>query len=105
MYRKDNEFHQMFVDATQNRYLISFYNIVSDQVMRYRVLSDVNERTQDSRQEHIDVAMQCLQGNWEKAGETMRVHIENSKISILNYVLSENLDTRNIFAGPAEEGN
>jgi hypothetical protein len=35
----------------------------------------------------------------------MRVHIENSKISILNYVLSENLDTRNIFAGPAEEGN
>lgn len=102
MYKRDDEFHQMFVNATENRYIISFYQIVSDQVMRYRVLSDVDNRTRDSRQEHIDVAMHCLRGNWTQAAEAMRLHIENSKISILNYVLSENLDTRNIFAAPME---
>ncbi len=99
MYRRDDEFHQMFVNATENRYLKSFYQIVSDQVMRYRVLSDVDNRTSDSCREHIDIAMNCLRGNWEKAAEAMRTHIENSRLSILNYVLSENLDTHNIFAG------
>lgn len=102
-YRRDDQFHRMFVDATENRYIKTFYNIVEDQVMRYRVLSDVDDRTRESRQEHIDIAMHCLRGNWKQASEAMRVHIENSKISIINYAIKENLDAHNLFAAPKED--
>ena len=88
----------MFVDATGNRYLTMFYNTVKDQVMRYRVLSAMEGRLLDSSREHCEVAEQCLRGNWDRAAEAMREHIENSKIAILNYVMDQNRDAKNIFA-------
>ena len=102
-YFKDDAFHQMFVDATQNRYLVMFYNTVKDQVMRYRVLSAMDNRLQDSDQEHCEVAEQCLRGNWNRAAEAMRSHIENSKIAILDYALNQKRDARNIFAVVSED--
>ena len=102
LYRRDDEFHQMFVNASANRYLIMFYNTVKDQVMRYRVLSDQEDRTVHSQEEHCDIALHCLRGSWSEAAEAMRVHIENSKISIINYALSNNLNARNIFAPSGE---
>ena len=95
---KDDEFHQMFVNASGNRYLTMFYNTVKDQVMRYRVLSALEERLQQTNHEHCEVANQCLRGNWEQAAQAMREHIENSKIAILDYATSQNCDSRNIFA-------
>lgn len=97
-YFKDDEFHRMFVDATQNRYLTMFYSTVKDQVMRYRVLSALETRLMETGREHCEVARQCLRGNWEQAAEAMREHIENSKIAILNYVMDQNRDAKNIFA-------
>lgn len=97
-YFKDDAFHQMFVDATENRYLVMFYNTVKDQVMRYRVLSAMESRLRETDREHCEVAQQCLRGNWKQAAEAMRYHIENSKIAILDYVLNQNRDSRNIFA-------
>lgn len=94
---KDDEFHQMFINATENRYLIRFYTIVKDQVMRYRVLSAMSERLAYSQVEHLEVAQQCLRGNWRQAAQAMRMHIENSKISIINYTQNENRDAKNIF--------
>ena len=106
-YVRDDAFHQMFVDATGNRYLIMFYNTVKDQVMRYRVLSALDNRLEDTDREHAEVAEQCLRGNWKRAAAAMRSHIENSKIAILDYVLNQNRDSRNIFAvvpGDVAEG-
>ncbi len=103
MYERDDDFHYMFVAATENRYLLNFYSIVRDQVMRYRVLSDIDNRTSQSRMEHVEVATYCIRGNWEKAADAMRVHIENSKESIINYVLSQKLDTHNIFDSQTDE--
>ena len=97
-YNKDDAFHQMFVDATQNRYLKMFYSIVKDQVMRYRVLSALETRLADTNLEHLEVVQQCMRGNWSRAAEAMRVHIENSKIAIFDYVMKQNRDARNIFA-------
>ena len=102
LYRRDDDFHQMFITATENRYLNMFYSTVKDQVMRYRVLSAMEHRLFDSQEEHCEVVRQCLRGNWKRAGEAMREHIENSKISILNYVTGQNLDAKNIFALPGE---
>lgn len=97
-YFKDDAFHQMFVDATQNRYLIMFYSTVKDQMMRYRVLSAQDSRLEDTNVEHREVARQCLRSNWHQAAEAMRAHIQNSKIAILDYVMNQNRDSRNIFA-------
>ena len=98
LYQKDDEFHQLFVDATRNRYLTMFYSTVKDQVMRYRVLSAAEERLQQTSAEHREVALQCLRGNWDQAARAMREHIENSKIAILRYVMDQNRDAKNIFA-------
>ena len=97
-YFKDDQFHQLFVDATRNRYLMMFYSTVKDQVMRYRVLSAMENRLVKTNQEHQEVAQQCLRGNWKRAALAMREHIENSKIAILDYVMDQNRDARNIFA-------
>ena len=101
-YLKDDEFHQMFINASQNRYLAMFYNTVKDQVMRYRVLSALDERLLQTNLEHCEVASQCLRGNWAQAAQVMREHIENSKIAILDYATSQNCDSRNIFAAIPE---
>ena len=103
-YIKDDEFHQMFVNASRNRYLTMFYNTVKDQVMRYRVLSALDERLLQTNLEHCEVANQCLRGNWEQAAQAMREHIENSKIAILDYATSQNCDSRNIFAALPDIG-
>lgn len=97
-YFRDDAFHQMFVDATNNRYLTRFYSTVKDQVMRYRVLSAMDARLAQTDREHREVVWQCLRGNWKKASEAMREHIENSKIAILDYVMEQNRDAKNIFA-------
>lgn len=102
-YMKDDEFHQRFVDATNNRYLTMFYNTVKDQVMRYRVLSALEGRLLDTNKEHCEIAEQCLRGNWARAADAMREHIENSKIAILGYVMDKNRDAKNIFAAVSED--
>ena len=98
LYQKDDEFHKMFIEATGNQYLKVFYNMVEDQVMRYRVLSDIANRTTESITEHLDIAMNCLRGDWERASGAMRAHIENAKISMIDFAVQENLDSQNIFS-------
>ncbi|MBE5809090.1 MAG: GntR family transcriptional regulator [Clostridiales bacterium] len=102
LYMRDDAFHRMFVEATGNRYLTMFYRIVTDQVMRYRVLSAMEDRLTESNREHSQVLEQCLRGNWTAAAECMRAHIENSKIAILNYVMDQNRDAKNIFTEVAD---
>lgn len=97
-YSRDDAFHRMFVDATHNRYLTMFYSTVKDQVMRYRVLSALENRLLETNREHCEVLRQCLRGNWGQAALAMREHVENSKIAILNYVMDQNRDAKNIFA-------
>lgn len=97
-YERDDAFHQMFIDASENRYLIMFYSTIKDQVMRYRVLSDMEDRMENSLQEHSEIALHCLRGNFDLASEAMKRHIENSKIAIINYVLQKNRDAKNIFS-------
>ena len=98
LYQRDDEFHQMFIDASRNRYLGMFYNTVKDQVMRYRVLTAQQARLAETNAEHSEVARQCLRGNWDQAAKAMRHHIENSKIAILDYAANKNRNAKNIFA-------
>lgn len=97
VYLKDDAFHQMFIDAAGNRYITRFYRTVSEQTMRFRVLTGLGERLSAGREEHLNIVRHCLMGNWTDAAEAMRVHLGNSKISIIRYVQEQNLDAKNIF--------
>lgn len=97
MYEMDDRFHRSFIDASNNRYLALIYGITADQSVRCRILSNTCDRMEATCQEHYDIAMNCLLRNWAKAADCVRVHLEASKNSIINYVMSQNLNSANIF--------
>lgn len=97
LYTLDDEFHRSFIVASDNRYLSLIYGITADQTTRCRVLSAVCDRLEATQQEHYEIASNCLRRNWSKAAEAMRVHINMSRNAIIDYVLSQNLNSANIF--------
>ena len=54
----------------------------------------INNATQ---QEHYDIAANCIRGEWDHAAAAMLHHLENSKLSIVNYVMKTNRNARNVF--------
>ncbi len=93
----DNEFHQIFITASNNRYYKSVYEMIADQVYRYRVLTSEETRLGDTQHEHYEVAANCIRGEWDLASAAMLRHIENSKLSIVDYVMKTNRNARNVF--------
>ena len=97
LYALDDEFHRLFITASKNRYLNMVYNITADQTARYRVLSTDRERMMITQEEHHEIAAFCLRRDWDKASMAMRRHLEMARNSIIDYVVSENLNTHNLF--------
>ena len=97
LYQVDDEFHQMFVTASNNRYFRSVYAMIADQVVRYRVLTANGPRDEIAQTEHYEIAAECIRGEWEKASRAMLRHIENSKLAIIQHVLDTNRNARNVF--------
>ncbi len=93
----DHEFHQIFITASNNRYYKSVYEMIADQVYRYRVLTSEEARLGDTQQEHYEIAANCIRGEWDLASAAMLRHIENSKLSIVDYVMKTNRNARNVF--------
>ena len=96
-FRQDGEFHQMFVDASGNRYLKAIHEMVRDQVTRYRILSLTGNRLQSTQEEHREITVRCLSGDWEGAALRMKEHIQNSKMAIIRYVTETNRNAHNVF--------
>ena len=103
LFALDNAFHQTFVDASENRYIASVYEMIKDQVVRYRILSTAGNRLDTTQLEHHEIATRCLCGDWDAAAEAMRVHIENSKLAVINYVIATNRNAHNVFIEEEEE--
>ena len=96
-FRVDDEFHQMFITASDNRYFQSVYAMIADQVQRYRVLTANRPRDEIAQEEHYEIAASCIRGEWGTASRLMLEHIENSKLAIVQYVLDTNRNARNVF--------
>ena len=103
LYRLDDEFHQMFITASNNRYFRSVYAMIADQVLRYRVLTANGPRDEIAQTEHYEIAADCIRGEWAQASRSMLRHIENSKLAIVNHVLNTNRNARNVFLEEEEE--
>lgn len=97
LFRVDDEFHQMFITASDNRYFRSVYAMIADQVQRYRVLTANRPRDELAQEEHYEIAASCIRGEWGTASRLMLAHIENSKLAIIQYVLDTNRNARNVF--------
>jgi DNA-binding GntR family transcriptional regulator len=86
---KDDKFHQLFIDASKNKYLIRFYNSLYYQLSRIRVLSGHNKikRLHESKKEHLEILCLCLRKNWAQAAKVLRNHLKHSKKSAfsINY--------------------
>ena len=103
LYRVDDEFHQMFINASDNRYFRSVYSMIADQVWRYRMLTENRPRDEHAQEEHYEIAASCIRGEWEHASRLMLEHIENAKLFIVRYVLDTNRNAHNVFLGEDDD--
>ncbi len=99
----DQEFHKTFITASGNRYYQSIYATIADQVNRYRVLSADRNRMEEAQGEHYEIAACCIRGEWEKASKAMLLHVENSKLALVDYVIRTNRNARNVFEEEEDE--
>jgi len=97
-YALDNEFHHSFIENSGNRYLNMIYSMTADQSARFRILSGADERLEKTQEEHYRIAACCLRRDWIGASNEMRNHLEMSKKAIINYALSQEFDTENVFS-------
>ena len=90
-YEIDNEFHQEFMDATGNEYLLNMYERVFNQDCRLRILSGVKSeaRIAQTQIEHFEIIDACIQKKWAEAAEAMRKHLVCSKQAALEAILEE----------------
>lgn len=97
VYQLDSEFHYSFIEVSNNRYLNMIYRITADQSERCRILTAAGERLDYSQKEHLDIASACLRRDWGRASELMRMHINKSRDSIIDYVLNQEKSSSNIY--------
>lgn len=85
VYQIDFDFHNTFIEATRNPFIMRTYEQTNTQNQRSRILigNTTKFRLAESRQEHLDLLIACLEKNWTAASEKMRIHLEASKISTI----------------------
>ena len=90
-YEVDEQFHQLFIDATENSYLINTYETVNSQISRTRILSGraSQDRLFYSTREHLDIVKHALSNNWEAAAKAMEQHLQASKNSYFEYMMKQ----------------
>ena len=93
----DDSFHRLFIEASGNRYYNTVFEMIADQVYRYRVLTSGDSRLEVTQKEHFEIAANCIRGEWDRASAAMLNHIENSKLAIVDYVMKTNRNARNVF--------
>ena len=90
-YEVDEQFHRLFIDATENSYLINTYQTVNSQISRTRILSGraSQDRLLYSTREHMNIVKQALSNNWEAAADAMQQHLQASKNSYFEYMVKQ----------------
>ncbi|GHU39434.1 GntR family transcriptional regulator [Spirochaetia bacterium] len=81
IYKKDDEFHHLFINAAKNTYLTQAYRYPYTQNIRLRILSGNlgKQRIEQSQQEHGVITRYCLNKSWKKAANSLRGHLLRSK--------------------------
>ncbi len=90
-YEVDNEFHQEFIDATENDYFRNMYERIFNQNCRLRILSGVKSETRiaETRVEHCKIVESCMKKDWGQAAAAMREHLVCSKRASFEAILEK----------------
>jgi DNA-binding GntR family transcriptional regulator len=79
--QKDDDFHSMFINASNNPYLLRASEFPFVQNARLRILSANmgKERLKSSQNEHLQIIQLCCEKNWKKAAAALDEHLLISK--------------------------
>ncbi|MDR0561858.1 MAG: GntR family transcriptional regulator [Spirochaetaceae bacterium] len=88
IHKRDDEFHHLFVNASQNAYLIEACKIAYIQNIRLRILCGNLGRDHilKSQQQHLKIARYCLEEAWEQASALLTDHLCYSKQASYNII-------------------
>lgn len=86
----DDDFHNLIVQSSQNRYFIQCYKNMGAQNSRLRILSgNLNkDRLEKTQEEHIQITNEIIKRNYKKAADTLEAHLMASKEAAFNVILS-----------------
>lgn len=85
----DDKLHLTIVQWCGNQLAAEMYGRVHSMVRQFRIYSlTASVRFQDSLSEHRGVVEALLQGDWERAEEINRTHLELANRQILNQLVS-----------------
>lgn len=89
MYQTDDELHQLFIDVSENDYLIGAYERIFNQNKRLRILSGIKSenRMRETQEEHKRIIECCMGRDWEGAAKRMKKHLLNSRKASFDAVL------------------
>lgn len=87
----DENFHQMFITASDNSYFINLYSAIESQIRRTRILSGGASETRlmDTVQEHLDIVKPAIKNDWEDAALAMQHHLSQSKSVMFDLILKK----------------
>lgn len=86
----DDDFHNLIVQSSHNRYFIQCYKNMGAQNSRLRILSgNLNkDRLEKTQEEHIQITNEIIKRNYKKAADTLEAHLMASKEAAFNVILS-----------------
>ena len=85
----DDNFHSMFINASENSYFMNLYATIESQIRRTRVLTGKEQkgRLKTTIEEHMEIVKAALKGNWADAADAMQIHLAKSKDIMFDYIL------------------
>lgn len=91
-FAEDNDFHQLFINASGNAYLINMMDQIYAQNHRLRIMSGMRleVRAQETREEHEKILHAMLEKKFDQAGQHMYDHLTNSKFAAVDAMMSAN---------------
>lgn len=95
LYQIDDGFHRFLISGMSNEFLHDLYGRIQTQNVRLRVMSGrlIDSRMSRTMQEHEEIALMCLDKNWEQAAEKMKWHLECSRTSYFEAIVQNSFDT------------
>lgn len=91
VFEKDIEFHKYLADNCNNKYIIQLMNKTLVDNLRVMISTRQKGRTECSNIEHLRVIESLLIGDYAKASELMRKHIENCRDFAFNFYIQDTL--------------
>jgi len=86
-----SDFHKQLVEATKNNWLIHFYTSINSTLSRYQLMYlNLSGAHQFSISDHTIILNQISLGNFEKAKQHLKTHIERNANVLIRRMKSKN---------------